>query len=351
MLRNSDIFVKPRQDLRTKSAVGGIITLVAGITALILFLAQIYLYVIGRTQHSLHLSESRSIPLLPGHRNSADPFVNRMFEMKGKIPLKIHVTFPHLACHMLEVKLDGAELKSSDFDPKKGNNRNRRLEKRRPTPVELKSAMDKAHASEGTNGCTIRTVLRIPIVAGHVTITLTRKAWSEAARDLVLRTQLMGPGSDKSKMQPSVGNEHNVSHYIHSIQFGTPFPLAAANPLEGRSHMIENAMGGVGLMNVQAKLVPTRYKRLFFTQDTYQLSVVDHTVQPETLVAHGVPLLPGLSLGYDITPLAVHHVEGRDNFFVFLSSLVSIVGGVFVTVGLLTGCLVHSAQAVAKKID
>jgi hypothetical protein len=36
---------------------------------------------------------------------------------------------------------------------------------------------------------------------------------------------------------------------------------------------------------------------------------------------------------------------------VFLSSLVSIVGGVFVTVGLVSGCLVDSAKAVAKKID
>jgi len=68
-------------------------------------------------------------------------------------------------------------------------------------------------------------------------------------------------------------------------------------------------------------------------------------------VARGVQQLPGLVVTYDFTPLTVHHSEGRDNFLVFLSSLISIVGGVFVTVGMLTGCLVHSAQAVAKKID
>jgi hypothetical protein len=60
---------------------------------------------------------------------------------------------------------------------------------------------------------------------------------------------------------------------------------------------------------------------------------------------------PGLSLGYDVTPLAVHHNEGRDSILIFLSSLIGMVGGCFVTVGMLTGCLVHSAKAVAKKVD
>lgn len=54
---------------------------------------------------------------------------------------------------------------------------------------------------------------------------------------------------------------------------------------------------------------------------------------------------------YDFTPLAVRHVDSRENVFVFLSSLVGIVGGVFVTVKLVSGCLVNSAQAVAKKMD
>jgi hypothetical protein len=87
-----------------------------------------------------------------------------------------------------------------------------------------------------------------------------------------------------------------------------------------------------------------------FTEQSYQTSVVTHTIQPHTLVSRGVQYLPGLVVAYDFMPLTVHHV-GRENLFVFLSSLISIVAGVFVTVGLVTGCLVHSATAVAKKID
>ena len=110
-------------------------------------------------------------------------------------------------------------------------------------------------------------------------------------------------------------------------------------------------MGGVALENIQVKLVPTVYSGFLSSYNTYQLSVVNHVVQPETMVAQGVAMSPGLALGWDITPLAVHHLDGRDNILVFLSSLLSIVGGVFVTVGLFTGCVVHSAKTVAKKID
>jgi len=70
-----------------------------------------------------------------------------------------------------------------------------------------------------------------------------------------------------------------------------------------------------------------------------------------TLAAQRSMLLPGLMIMYDFTPLVVRHVEKRDHLFVFLSSFVGILGGVFVTVGLVSGSLVNSAQAVAKKVD
>ena len=82
----------------------------------------------------------------------------------------------------------------------------------------------------------------------------------------------------------------------------------------------------------------------------YQVSVAQHLVNPNTLAAQQSTLLPGLVMYYDFTPLAVYHTEERENFFVFLSSLISIVGGAFVTVGLVSRCLV-SAASVAKKID
>jgi hypothetical protein len=269
-----------------------------------------------------------------------------MYDIKGKMPLKLHITFPYISCASLEVKLNGAPLIKNDFDYKS----KKTVDVRRPNVVDLKAAgfdPKLSHDPKFKKGCTIRTTLRIPIVAGHVTITLTKAAWTEALNHLMLRAQY---SEDEKKNDPNM-NDYNMTHFLHSVQFGARYPSAASYPLENRRHVIENKMGGIALENIQVKLVPTVYSGFFSSQNTYQCSVVDHTVQPETMVSQGVALLPGLALGYDVTPLAVHHVDGRDNFFVFLSSLVSIVGGVFVTVGLLTGCLVHSAAAVSKKVD
>jgi len=338
MLRNADVFVKPRHDLRTKSASGGVVTLIAGSTAFLLFLAQIYLYIVGNTNHTLHLSESRPIPM--SATETTDPFQSRMYDIKGKMALKLHITFPHISCKSLEVKLNNAELAVKDFDAKGRG----KVTKRRPNPVELKAAgFDASHP----DGCNIKTVLRVPIVAGQVSIALTKTAWSQALNHLMIRAQY---GEDERKTDDHL-NDYNMTHYIHTIQFGKRFPYAADYPLEGRSHKIENSMGGVALENIQVKLVPTVYSGFFSSYNSYQLSVVNHVVQPETMVAQGVALSPGLALGYDVTPLAVHHLDGRDNVLVFLSSLISIVGGVFVTVGLFTGCLVESAKTVAKKVD
>lgn len=144
-------------------------------------------------------------------------------------------------------------------------------------------------------------------------------------------------------------NKYN-SHYIHNIEFGETFPLSH-NPLQNQLNVFPNEMG-LGVQHINAKLVSTQYKRSGGRRrEMYQISAVQHMVSPTTLAAQQSMLLPGLVLYYDFTPLAVHHLEERENFFVFLGSLISIVGGAFVTVGLVSRCLVGAATTVTKKKD
>jgi len=331
--------MKPRADLRSPSVAGGVITLIAGTTAAILFVAQLYLYLVGSTRHTLHLSESLSIPMLPIH--TQDPFQSRQYDMHAKIPLKLHVTFPHIKCQSLEVQLNSHPLTRSDFDPRSGETQ---VGWHRPEIFELKKI---GLTSQHRTGCTIRTTLRVPIVSGHVTISLTKEAWNAALNQIMIQSQFTDEEIENNPRK----NDFNMTHYIHSIQFGKRFDKAAAHPLEDRYHHIQNYMGGIALENVQIKLIPTIIQGWLTTKKTYQMSVTAHAVQPETMVNQGISVIPGLAMSYDVTPIAVHHDEGRDNFIVFLSSLVSIVGGTFVTVGLFTSCLVNSAKAVGKKID
>eukprot|EP00977_Amphora_coffeiformis_P026230 scaffold24898_cov173-Amphora_coffeaeformis.AAC.3 len=335
-MKKLDAFVRVRPDLRSKSVAGGFITLVATSTAGLLFLAQIITYIMGRTHHSLHMAQSRAAPLLP--LNSPNPQAWR-----HKILLDVSVTFPHVECSRLEFSHDGAKFSTGEL---KKHHREIMISFRRPIRSELVKIFGNQKLSNPNDGCTIEGTMQIPIVAGSLSIALNPTGWSEVTSLLSMRR------SESDTQFSSKLQRYNVTHYVHHIRFGQPFPYAHDKPLENRYHKIANSFGGIALEQVQVKLVPTLYAGILTESDTtYQMSVTDHTVQPQTLVAHGVPHLPGLLVSYDFSPLAVRHSSGRDNIFIFLSSLISIVGGVFVTVGLVTGCLVHSAQAVAKKVD
>jgi hypothetical protein len=238
------------------------------------------------------------------------------------------------------------------------------LARSKPNAVEIRKMFGSANSREAQahsgKGCTLSGTLRVPIVAGSLSITLTRDAWATALNHFMVRSKL----SEEERQVDVHKNDYNMSHYIHNIQFGKTIPASVVvhssaassshkyeEPMRDHAHIIENQMGGIALESIQVKLVPTVHTGLTGEKTYMQMSVVEHTVQPETMIAQGVSMQPGLSLMYDITPLAVHQNEGRDNILVFLSSLCGIVGGVFVTVSLLTGCLVHSAAAVAKKVD
>jgi len=266
------------------------------------------------------------------------------------IPLRVHVTFPHLHCGALDYAHDGNALSSGKFEHY--HKAPFTFTKRKPTNKEYKNAAvsgfgkDSEINQKRNEGCTLVGTLHVPRVGGTISISVSPDAWRRA-------TSLLSFGVDPSSSKdpdPFHGKLPNVTHLIHDVTFGAPFP-PGDNPLQNTHHVMDNG-SGVALANVAVKLVPTTYKQTFHSaQETYQASVSRHIVQPETLAAQRSTLLPGLLITYDFTPLAVRHVESRENWFVFCSSLVGIVGGVFVTVGLVSGCLVNSAQAVAKKMD
>jgi hypothetical protein len=334
-LRRLDAFAKPRHETRSTSAVGGIITVVAASTAALLFVAQLAMYIRGNPTHSLHLSHSQSIPILPLKMKS---HTSQMIMLTaGKIPLRIHVTFPFLQCSQLEVKHDGASLSTGELEKIHGRHF---LSLRTPTASELA----KLGAHDRTKGCTVEGMMRVSRVGGQLSIVMNRKAWRDATMALMAGLR-EGPGGKSEHLK-----QYNVSHFIEHVRFGNTFERAD-NPLEHRAHVINNDFGGVALEEIDVKLVPTQQLSFFGIMESYQLSVNDHTVQPATMVDSKISQYPGLAITYDFTPLAVHYTSGRENFLVFFSSLISIVGGVFVTVGLVTGCVVHSAQAVSKKID
>ena len=406
VLRNVDVFVKARADIRTQSASGGLVTLMAASAAFLLFVCQICVYVFPNPTHTLHLSESNAFPMLfttthEYHRdgNSMNNNMNMnniidAYDAKGKVSLYFKITFLHLACESVDVMLNNEPIRGDDHSawasrssstsssskkhPKKAapdKNKQKRLTiKKYPTrPAELQTIFDttKSNTPHGTStnnlqgkGCTLIGNMKVPLVSGTLSIVMTRDAWSDALNYFMSRAHM---SESAAKQQDQIHkNDFNTTHFVHEVRFGrkASASASAAAPLTNKMHHIENELNGVAFQQIQVKLIPTVHSnpgllsRIFGTGNTpfYQTSVVEHTIKPETMISNGggMSVLPGIAMSYDVTPLAVHinELEALEGgFFGFLSTLIGIVGGCFVTVGLFAGCAVKSVQAVTKKMD
>lgn len=339
--RTYDAFSKPVKGIRPHTAIGGVITLIAATSAAILFFLELYLYVRPESHQSLHISESISTLLLPNTSNLP-------LSKKNLFPINLKITFPHLTCADIDVAHDDA--RGEDFEKMHKNSILRKSEPSRHDLFEF----DPNFVSNGikvTGGCTISGELLAPRVGGTLSLSLSTQKWKmiqlSELFQLAKRNVIHGPEDYHKAEVNEYAPAYNVSHYIHRLDFGAPFPLAS-NPLQQSKYTFNS----IGLSNVVVKIIPTKYKKssLFPAQDMHQISVTQHTLQSGAFLGN-FGALPGLSITYDFTPIMVKHEAGRDNIFTFLTNLISIVGGVFVTVELVSGVLITGAAAVAKKID
>ena len=378
VLRNVDVFVKARADIRTQSTSGGLITLVAASAAFLLFLGQVYFYVFPSQSHTLHLAESMQFPMLA--EDIVDPFQKRRYDIKGKIPLYFKITFLHTPCESLGVTFNGEAVQGQAFSGHSGRTTNNKktnptltVKKYKPRSAELRTIFGSEHSAEARKyqgrGCTLTGNMRVPIVAGNLAITMTRNAWIEALNFFMAQSRNPEGVKDSNSDAFGKGMEFNATHYIHEVRFGKKKSAAGKGltssgyvpPLEDRLRTVENDFYGIAKEEIQVKLIPTLHSnpgllsQIFGggNKPFYQMSVVEHMLQPETMMTQGSGSVPGVVLTYDVTPLAVHidELNGDGGFLGFLSSLIGIVGGCFVTVGLFAGCAVRSVEAVAKKID
>lgn len=378
VLRNVDVFVKARADIRTQSTSGGLVTLLAASTAFLLFLGQVYVYVFPNPSHTLHLSESMQFPMLAGE--IIDPFQQRLYDIKGKIPFYFKISFLHMPCESLDVTFNSEPVRGDSFSghtktasKKKKVKEFLTVKKYKPRSADLRKIFGSEYSAEAIKhagrGCTLVGNMRVPIVAGNLAITMTRIAWIDALSFLMSRSHLPKEVLDERPEFRQRVNDLNATHYVHEVRFGKKGSagfkgLSSSGyipPLEDRLRTVENEFYGIAKDEIQVKLIPTvhsnpgLFDRIFGNGNRpyYQMSVVEHVIQPETMMSQSGTASPGIVLTYDVTPLAVHidELNGDGGFFGFLSSLIGIVGGCFVTVGLLAGCAVRSVEAVAKKID
>ena len=154
----------------------------------------------------------------------------------------------------------------------------------------------------------------------------------------------------------------NVSHVIHGISFGEPYP-EMVNPLDDTPKILHE---GSGYFQYYIKIVPTTYEPLRGSPPPYcpwyrmaappSLPPLMPRGRYEPL--RGEPLhtnqysytelfrttseldkLPAVYFHYELSPIMAKRTETRKSYSSFLTSLCAVVGGVFTVAGMVDSAL------------
>lgn len=151
----------------------------------------------------------------------------------------------------------------------------------------------------------------------------------------------------------------NLSHIIHTTQFGKKYP-GQTSPLDNRATIMEEEPIS-GRFNYYIKVVPTTYEKpsLLFSGvlETNQYSVTEHFsprhAHQQAQQQQQQQVIPGVFLMYDLSPIRVRIYEAQaySSVIHFLLQLCAIVGGVFTVMGLIDAIFYHSVIRVRRKMQ
>ena len=145
------------------------------------------------------------------------------------------------------------------------------------------------------------------------------------------------------QFNPETAHTFNVSHTIHSLSFGDPYPNMPRNPLD-KTQRIVGTGASTGLYQYFIRVIPTIYTDESTQKtNTNQFTVTDR-FRPLSLpkidsngniqmVTDAV--LPGIFFVYELSPFMIEASSSRMPFFHLLTKICAIVGGVFTVIGVL----------------
>lgn len=156
-----------------------------------------------------------------------------------------------------------------------------------------------------------------------------------------------------------VVSQLNLSHVIHKLEFGQPFP-GQANPLDGARQVLGATPGSQepvsGRFSYFVKVVPTRFQKTGLllaagsSVESNQYSVTQHFTpreMKETKKGEKVhDIAPGVFITYDLSPIKVdvYRRHPYPSVVHFLMQLCAVCGGVLTVAGLLDTILYHTLR-------
>jgi hypothetical protein len=342
-----DVFSKVHDDYRIKTKSGGLISVVAIIIMMVLFISELSSYLTVEVVDHIMVDTS----------------------LGQKLPIGLNITFPHLRCDevsvdtvdsmgenqvdiagdMVKVNLDAQGLLSrGDYVAKEGECLScleaKDLVETRccNTCQELKDAyleadlpyyhvLDTSVQCRDSVGCRVHGDVLVSKVGGNVHVALGKST----VRD--------GKHVHEFNIK-EVSDGFNTSHEIHRLEFGERV-AGVLSPLEGTRKIVKH---GAYMFHYYIKLVPTLFSSgSGETVYTHQYSVTDN--EKNVMLKKGdLTGLPGVFLVYEFTPFMVKKTETVVPFSHFLVSVCAIIGGVFTVAGMIDAALYQGYRRVSK---
>lgn len=189
-------------------------------------------------------------------------------------------------------------------------------------------------------GCTVSGKMSVNKVAGNFHI---------AHGESIVRD-----GRHIHQFNPALAPKFNVSHTIHSLSFGDPYPSMPANPLDSVKRIIAEDEH-TGLFQYFIRVIPTIYTNEYGHQVfTNQYTITDRFRPLNMPQANGdnkpqEAILPGIFFVYELSPFMIEASRIRMPFLHFVTKLCAIVGGVFTVLGVLDSILFRLQKMTSLK--
>eukprot|EP01039_Chlorochromonas_danica_P010492 gene10491-11622_t len=195
-------------------------------------------------------------------------------------------------------------------------------------------------AQEG-EGCNIWGTMRVNKVAGNFHI---------AHGESIVRD-----GRHVHHFNPALAPKFNISHTIHYLSFGEPYPNMPVNPLDKVSHIIPET-SSTGLKQYFLRVIPTVYQDRSLlgpvSLETNQYTASDR-FRPLAMPRADVPeraeaILPGIFFVYELSPFMIQAEKQQASILHLITKLCAIVGGIFTVLGVVDAIIFRVLRLLNK---
>lgn len=252
-----DLLARAVDGVQERTVGGAIITVGSVALILILLFFELQAFLTATDHHHIGVDDGDK------------PFGRERWTLPDRLPVRVHMTFAHVACDLLALEIDATR---SDFEPLN------HINFREPTPSELSWVGDDVDPEAA---CTLDGRLTIGKVSAnfHVEV-LDRGSANDLPRGLAGKGVPIGFTAYAHQVAALERRKNvNISHKVHSLHFGDRVLTETVEPLDG----VVNVPPVAGQQHYLIKVIPTVLDRGLSPINTNQYSLAEQFIRFDTI--------------------------------------------------------------------